>query len=72
MATAKEEKKDCDWCVMRAISLKPRPINEAEWEVVVSKDSRMFAGKTIVLCGYHKNNLALKFVSAKKLQKEAA
>jgi hypothetical protein len=69
MATTKE-KEDCDWCLMRAISLKPRPINKAEWEVVVSKDSRMFAGKTIVLCSYHKSGLALKFDSVKKLQKE--
>lgn len=65
-----KKKEDCDWCVMRALSPKARQINVADWEVDVSKDSGMFAGRTIVLCTYHKNNLALHFDRVKKLQKD--
>ena len=68
----KPKQRDCTWCIMRAISLKPYPVNKADWAVVVSKDSHMFAGQKIVLCNYHKENLALKFDSEKKLQQEAA
>jgi hypothetical protein len=64
---SKKEGPNCDWCIMRAFSLNPRPISKADYKVTVSQDSRMFAGQEINLCNYHKNGIALKFTKTEKL-----
>jgi len=42
-------------------------VRRADWIVTIAKDSPIYAGKEMLLCDYHKKELALKFTSVKKL-----
>ncbi len=67
MRRAKAKGKTCDWQIIRALSFRPRPAcGPVKWKVKVAKDAPMFGGRTMYLCDYHKNNLALKFEKVEK------
>lgn len=56
------KKKTCDWQIIRSLSLRPRPAcDPVKWKVKVAEDVPMFGGRTLYLCDYHKNNLALRY-----------
>lgn len=64
-------KKQCSWELIRFLSMKPRPRCEAvKWKVKVAKDVPMFGGRTLYLCDYHKNNLALRYEKVDKINGE--
>lgn len=64
----KVTEKECDWGLMRILSLHSRPKCEpVKWKVEIARNAPICAGRVMYLCDYHKRNVLLKFSKVERL-----
>ena len=63
-----DKPKECDWGLLRTLTLWPRPrCDPPKYKVEVSLESLMFAGRTLYLCDHHFHNVHLRLDSIVRL-----